>query len=83
MEFFLEAAILNGAVMLVVAAAHVLGFAFTYMGFADILLTNLPMGEMQSEFFLIVMSLVLIGFWYFSGWHRNDVCYVAIVFTSN
>lgn len=59
---FLEAAILNGAVMLVVAAAHVLGFAFTYMGFADILLTNLPMGEMQSEFFLIVMSLVLIVF---------------------
>jgi TRAP-type transport system large permease protein len=59
---FLEAAILNGAVMLVVAAAHVLGFAFTYMGFADILLTNLPMGEMQIEFFLIVMSLVLIVF---------------------
>lgn len=59
---FLEAAILNGAVMLVVAAAHVLGFAFTYMGFADIFLTNLPMGEMQSEFFLIVISLVLIVF---------------------
>jgi len=61
-EIFLEAAILNGAVMLVVAAAHVLGFAFTYMGFADIFLTNLPMGEMQNEFFLIAMSLVLIIF---------------------
>ena len=61
-EVFLEASILTGAVMLVVAAAHVLGFAFTYMGFADTLLQNLPMGEMQTELFLILMSLVLIIF---------------------
>tara|TARA_B100000795_G_scaffold192956_1_gene147338 strand:- start:712 stop:1506 length:795 start_codon:yes stop_codon:yes gene_type:complete len=61
-EIFLEAAILNGAVMLVVAAAHVLGFAFTYMGFAEIFLSSLPMESMQNEFFLIIMSLVLIVF---------------------
>lgn len=61
-EIFLEASILTGAVMLVVAAAHVLGFAFTYMGFADTLLKNISMGEMQTELFLILMSLVLIIF---------------------
>ena len=57
---FVEAAVLSGAVMLVTATAHVLGFTFTYQSLADSLLGPIAEAEMSPTLFLIVLSLVLI-----------------------
>ena len=57
---FVEAAVLSGAVMLVTATAHVLGFTFTYQSLADSLLGPIADAEMSPTLFLIVLSLVLI-----------------------
>ena len=57
---FTEAAVLSGAVMLVTATAHVLGYAFTYEQVADSLLTPIAQMQMTPTMFLVVLSLVLI-----------------------
>jgi C4-dicarboxylate transporter DctM subunit len=59
-ETFTEAAVLSGAVMLVTATAHVLGFTFTYEQLADTLLVPIAEAEMTPTMFLVVLSLVLI-----------------------
>ena len=59
-ETFTEAAVLSGAVMLVTATAHVLGYTFTYEQLADTLLAPVARAEMNPTMFLIVLSAVLI-----------------------
>lgn len=59
-ETFVEAAVLSGAVMLVTATAHVLGYTFTYQSLADVLLGPLAAMEMTPTVFLLVVSLVFI-----------------------
>ena len=59
-ETFKEAAVLSGAVMLVTATAHVLGFTFTYQGLADAVLEPVLAFEMTPTVFLLVVSLVFI-----------------------
>lgn len=59
-ETFVEAAILSGAVMLVTATAHVLGYTFTYESLADVLLGPIAAAEMSATLFLLVVSLVFI-----------------------
>jgi C4-dicarboxylate transporter DctM subunit len=59
-ETFAEAAVLSGAVMLVTATAHVLGFTFTYEQLADTLLVPIAEAEMTPTMFLVVLSLVLV-----------------------
>ncbi|MBI1385912.1 MAG: TRAP transporter large permease subunit [Rhizobiales bacterium] len=59
-DIFVEAAVLSGAVMLVTATAHVLGYTFTYQGLADVLLEPIAAMEMTPVAFLLVMSLVFI-----------------------
>lgn len=59
-ETFVEAAILSGAVMLVTATAHVLGYTFTYESLADVLLGPIAATEMSATLFLLVVSLVFI-----------------------
>lgn len=59
-ETFVEAAVLSGAVMLVTATAHVLGYTFTYQSLADVLLGPLAAMEMSPTVFLLVVSLVFI-----------------------
>ena len=59
-ETFTEAAVLSGAVMLVTATAHVLGYTFTYEQLADTLLAPVARAEMTPTMFLIVLSAVLI-----------------------
>lgn len=55
-----EAAVLSGAVMLVTAAAHVMGFAFTYEQLADSILRPLAELELSPVVFLILLSLIMI-----------------------
>ncbi|MAO27897.1 MAG: C4-dicarboxylate ABC transporter permease [Roseovarius sp.] len=55
-----EAAVLSGAVMLVTAAAHVMGFAFTYEQLADSILRPLAELEMSPVMFLILLSVIMI-----------------------
>ena len=57
---FCEAAVLSGAVMLVTATAHVLGYTFTYAELADEMLAPLTHAELSPTLFLIAMSLVFI-----------------------
>lgn len=59
-ETFAEASVLSGAVMLVTATAHVLGYTFTYEQLADTLLTPVAHMEMSPTAFLFVLSAVLI-----------------------
>ncbi len=59
-ETFVEAAVLSGAVMLVTATAHVLGYTFTYESLADALLGPIAATEMSPTLFLLVVSLVFI-----------------------
>lgn len=59
-ETFKEAAVLSGAVMLVTATAHVLGFTFTFQGLADAVLEPVLAFEMTPTVFLLVVSLVFI-----------------------
>ncbi len=59
-ETFVEAAVLSGAVMLVTATAHVLGYTFTYQSLADVLLGPIAATEMSPTLFLLVVSLVFI-----------------------
>jgi C4-dicarboxylate transporter DctM subunit len=59
-ETFAEASVLSGAVMLVTATAHVLGYTFTYEELADSLLVPIAQTQMTPTTFLVVLSLVLI-----------------------
>ena len=59
-QTFVEAAVLSGAVMLVTATAHVLGYTFTYQSLADALLEPLAAAEMSPTAFLLAVSLVFI-----------------------
>lgn len=59
-ETFTEAAVLSGAVMLVTATAHVLGYTFTYEQLADTILAPVARAEMTPTMFLVVLSVVLI-----------------------
>lgn len=55
-----EAAVLSGAVMLVTAAAHVMGFAFTYEQLADDILRPLAEMDLSPVMFLVLLSVVMI-----------------------
>lgn len=55
-----EAAVLSGSVMLVTAAASVMGFAFTYEQLADSILRPLAEMEMSPTAFLFMLSVILI-----------------------
>jgi len=59
-ETFVEAAVLSGAVMLVTATAHVLGYTFTYQSLADTILKPIAETEMSPVVFLLVLSVILI-----------------------
>jgi C4-dicarboxylate transporter DctM subunit len=59
-ETFAEASVLSGAVMLVTATAHVLGYTFTYEELADSLLVPIAQAQMAPTTFLVVLSIVLI-----------------------
>lgn len=59
-ETFAEASVLSGAVMLVTATAHVLGYTFTYEELADSLLVPIAQAQMTPTIFLVVLSIVLI-----------------------
>lgn len=59
-QTFCEASVLSGAVMLVTAAAHVMGFAFTYEQLADSILRPLAEAEMSPVAFLVILSIVMI-----------------------
>jgi TRAP-type transport system large permease protein len=59
-ETFVEAAVLSGAVMLVTATAHVLGYTFTYQSLADTILKPIAETEMSPMMFLLVLSVILI-----------------------
>lgn len=59
-DTFAEAAVLSGAVMLVTATAHVLGYAFTYEQIADSLLAPIAQMQMTPTMFLVILSFVLI-----------------------
>ena len=59
-ETFVEAAVLSGAVMLVTATAHVLGYTFTYQSLADTILKPIADTEMSPTLFLVVLSVILI-----------------------
>ncbi|AKI00870.1 TRAP transporter, DctM subunit [Hoeflea sp. IMCC20628] len=55
-----EAAVLSGAVMLVTAAAHVMGYAFTYEQLAQSILSPLAEMDLSPVMFLILLSAVMI-----------------------
>lgn len=55
-----EAAVLSGAVMLVTAAAHVMGFAFTYEQLAESILKPLAQTDLSPVMFLILLSIIMI-----------------------
>lgn len=55
-----EAAVLSGAVMLVTAAAHVMGFAFTYEQLADSILKPLAELDLSPVLFLVLLSMIMI-----------------------
>ncbi len=59
-DTFVEAAVLSGAVMLVTATAHVMGYTFTYQSLADVVLGPIAATEMSPTVFLLVVSLVFI-----------------------
>ncbi|UXX82569.1 TRAP transporter large permease [Roseovarius pelagicus] len=55
-----EAAVLSGAVMMVTAAAHVMGFAFTYEQLADSILKPLAELDLSPVLFLVLLSAIMI-----------------------
>ncbi|SDE68375.1 TRAP transporter large permease [Limimaricola pyoseonensis] len=55
-----EAAVLSGAVMMVTAAAHVMGFAFTYEQLADSILKPLAELQVSPVLFLVLLSVIMI-----------------------
>lgn len=57
---FVESAILSGAVMLVTATAHVLGYTFTYAALADALLVPISQTDMGPLLLLVVLAAILI-----------------------
>lgn len=59
-KVFVEAAVLSGAVMLVVATAHVLGYTFTYQRLAQEILAPIVAMDLSPIAFLVVLSVVLI-----------------------
>lgn len=59
-QTFCEAAVLSGAVMLVTATAHVMGFAFTFEQLADSILAPLAQMDMSPILFLIMLSTIMI-----------------------
>jgi C4-dicarboxylate transporter DctM subunit len=59
-QTFCEAAVLSGAVMLVTATAHVMGFAFTFEKLAESILAPLAQMKMSPMLFLVMLSGVMI-----------------------
>ncbi len=59
-DVFVESAVLSGAVMLVTATAHVLGYTFAYESLADAVLGPIAEADLTATVFLVVASLVLI-----------------------
>jgi tripartite ATP-independent transporter DctM subunit len=57
---FVDSAVLSGAVMLVTATAHVLGYTFTYAALADALLVPISQTEMGPLLLLVVLAVILI-----------------------
>lgn len=57
---FVESAVLSGAVMLVTATAHVMGYTFTYEQLADAVLGPIAESELGPTAFLAVASIVFI-----------------------
>lgn len=55
-----EAAVLSGAVMIVTAAASVMGFAFTYEQLADTILRPLAALDLSPVMFLVLLSVIMI-----------------------
>ncbi|WP_339935532.1 TRAP transporter large permease [Vreelandella glaciei] len=55
-----ESAVLTGAVMFVTAAAHTLGYTFTYQSLGQIVLGPIAALDMGPIGFLLILSLVLI-----------------------
>ncbi|MFY0312662.1 TRAP transporter large permease [Leisingera sp. D0M16] len=55
-----EAAVLSGAVMMVTAAAHVMGFAFTYEQLAESILKPLAELQVSPVLFLVMLSVIMI-----------------------
>jgi C4-dicarboxylate transporter DctM subunit len=59
-QAFAESAVMTGAVMLVTATAHVLGFTFTYENLGEAMLAPLASLEVTSVTFLLLLSVVMI-----------------------
>ncbi|WP_136069143.1 TRAP transporter large permease [Modicisalibacter radicis] len=55
-----ESAVLTGAVMFVTAAAHTLGYTFTYQGLGELVLGPVAALDLGPIGFLLILSLVLI-----------------------
>ncbi|MCE8022777.1 TRAP transporter large permease [Halomonas daqingensis] len=55
-----ESAVLTGAVMFVTAAAHTLGYTFTYQSLGELILGPIAALDMGPIGFLLILSLVLI-----------------------
>jgi tripartite ATP-independent transporter DctM subunit len=55
-----ESAVMTGAVMLVTATAHVLGYTFTYQNLGEAVLGPLLQYEMTPILFLMLLSIVMI-----------------------
>ena len=59
-QVFVEAAVLSGAVMLVVSTAHVLGYTFNYLALAQQILDPIVAMDLSPIAFLFVLSIILI-----------------------
>lgn len=59
-QCFVESAVLTGAVMLVTATAHVLGYTFTYLALADAVLEPVSQMEFGPVMLLVVLAVFLI-----------------------
>ncbi len=59
-QVFVEAAVLSGAVMLVVSTAHVLGYTFNYLALAQQILDPIVAMDLSPIAFLLVLSIILI-----------------------
>jgi tripartite ATP-independent transporter DctM subunit len=57
---FCESAVMTGAVMLVTATAHVLGYTFAYEGLGEAVLAPLMQFQMTPIVFLMVLSVAMI-----------------------
>jgi tripartite ATP-independent transporter DctM subunit len=59
-QAFVESAVLTGAVMLVTATAHVMGYTFSYQRFGQQILEPLSRMDVSPVLLLLLLSLILI-----------------------